>query len=174
MEAAQIFGTDVAIERDLHAELRQPRAEIPQRLGELLLAGNAAREIELAADFGRRIEERHVVAALRRRHRARHSRGARADDGNLPLLRRGHELQFGLATRVRIHQARRRLPLEDLIEAGLIAADASVDLVGAIERGLVDEVRIGEERPRHRHHVGVAAREQGLGGRRIVDAVGRD
>ena len=37
--------------RTVDAEPRQPRAEIAQRLGEFLLARNASREIELAADF---------------------------------------------------------------------------------------------------------------------------
>ena len=56
--------------RDVDAEPRQPRAEVAQRLGKFFLAGNAPREIELAADL------------VRRRRTA--SRGARARPPSWP------------------------------------------------------------------------------------------
>jgi hypothetical protein len=51
------------------------------------------------------------------------------------------------------------LAREDLVEARLVAADARVDLVRPVLGRLAHELRVGEERARHRHHVGVAARE---------------
>ena len=162
------------IEPQLDACFRQPHAKIAQRLGEFLLARNAAREIELAADLRRGIEQGHVVAALGGSQRARHAGRTGADDGDLAPCRGRLEDQLGFATRVRIDQAGRRLALEYLVEARLVAADAGVDFVGASVRRLGDKVGVGEEWTRHRHHVGVAAREDRFGGGGIVDAVGRD
>ena len=64
---------------------------------------------------------------------------------------------------------------EDLIEAGLIAGDADVDLVGASpSRRLVDEVRVGQERARHRDQVARRRREHCFGELRRIDAIGCD
>ncbi|MCY1401763.1 hypothetical protein D9M71_168860 [compost metagenome] len=61
-----------------------------------------------------------------------------------------------------------------MVQAGLVATDAGVDLVGAAFSGLVDEVRVGEERTGHGHHVGVAFGQDLLGHFRGIDAVGGD
>ena len=57
-------------------------AEVAQRLRELLLARNAAREVELAADLGGGVEQRDRVARLGGRRRAGEARRAGADDGD--------------------------------------------------------------------------------------------
>ena len=61
-----------------------------------------------------------------------------------------------------------------MVEAGLVAADAGVDFVGAGAGRLDHEIRIGQQRARHRHHVGTALGQHPLGYGRIVDAVGGD
>jgi hypothetical protein len=73
-----------------------------------------------------------------------------------------------------IDQAGTELAREDVVEAGLVAGDAGVDRVGAAGGGLVHELGIGEEGPRHRHHVGIAAGQHVFGDLRVVDAVGGD
>src|SRR3989338_7585172 len=64
------------------------------------------------------------------------------------------------------------LAIEDVIEAGLVATDAGVDFITAILCRLLHEESIGEKRPRHRHHVGIAARQHVLCHFRCVDAIG--
>ena len=114
------------------------------------------------------------MAGLRGRRRAGESRRTGADDRD-PLLPRGglHDDQR-LVAGARIDEAGGDLAREDLVETRLVAGDAGVDLVGAARRRLVDELRIREERPRHRHHVAVAASENRFGHRRVVDTVGGD
>ena len=51
VEAAQVVGIRAPAQLDLDAEPLEPRAEVAQRLGELFLAGDAPREVELAADL---------------------------------------------------------------------------------------------------------------------------
>ena len=163
-----------AVQFDAHAELPQPRAEIPERFREFLLARNPACEVELAADLARRLEQGDVMATRRGCGRAREPRRPRAHDHHLQPLRGGLQTHFGFAACKRVDEARCDLPGEDVIEARLVAADARVDFVGAIFRCLVDELRIGQERPRHRHHVGIAARKNRFARGRVVDPVGRD
>ena len=74
----------------------------------------------------------------------------------------------------RVDQATGQLAAEGVIQARLVATDAGVDFIGAACSGLVDEVRVGEERPRHRDHVGIAFGQNLLGDFRGVDAVGGD
>ncbi|MNF59366.1 hypothetical protein D3C84_409520 [compost metagenome] len=61
-----------------------------------------------------------------------------------------------------------------MVQAGLVAADAGVDLVAAALGGLVDELRVREERSGHGDHVGVALGQHLFGHFRGVDAVGGD
>ena len=77
-------------------------------------------------------------------------------------------------TRTRVDEAAGESAVEDVIEAGLIAADAGVDLVAASGGGLAHELRVGQERTGHRDHVGVAARQHLFGDFWRVDAVGGD
>ena len=61
-----------------------------------------------------------------------------------------------------------------MIQAGLIARNAGIDAFGAPIAGLVDPCRVGQQRARHRHHVGVTAGHDPLGNVGHVDAVGGD
>ena len=174
IEALELVRLDAAIEMERDTRALDDAAIVAKRLRELVLPRNAAREIELAADLGGGVEQRDGVARFCRRGRAREPGRAGADDGDPLLPRRGLHDDQRLVAGPRIDEARGDLAREDLVEARLVAGDARVDLVGAPGRRLVDELRVGEKRPRHRHHVAVAAREHRLGHRRIVDPVGRD
>ena len=68
-------------------------------------------------------------------------------DGDLMYASSGHCL-----VAARIDQARCDLLFEDLIKAGLIAADARVDFIVSVGLGFDDQVGISEERP-HRNQV---------------------
>ena len=61
-----------------------------------------------------------------------------------------------------------------MVQAGLVAADAGIDPLAVPSGRLVDELRIGEERARHGHHVGITLRQHLFGHFRRVDAVGGD
>ena len=174
VEAHEVGCTRAHAQSCLHAEPLEARAVVTQRLRKFFLAGNAPREIELAADFRRRIEQGDVMSALGCGDRCRHARGAGADDGNFPRRRGRRECPFRFATGKGIHQARRNLPGEDLVEACLVARDACIDFVGAAGGCLVHEIGIGEEWSSHRNHVGIAASDHIVAHARIVDPVGRD
>ena len=156
----------------LHAGAGDLVGEVAQGLVELLLARHLLGHVELAADLGRAVVEVHLVAALGQHRRGGQPGRAGADHGDALLLLRGGIDQFGLVACARIHQAGGGLQLEGVIEAGLVAADAGVDLVRAVLRGLVDELGIGQQRTRHADHVGLAGGEDLLRDLRIVDAIG--
>ncbi len=58
-------------------------------------------------------------------------------------------------TSLRINQATGALVLESMIKTSLVAGDAGIDFIGAILLRLEHEFGIGQEWPRHRHHVSV-------------------
>ncbi|WP_430601023.1 hypothetical protein [Acinetobacter baumannii] len=62
-------------------------------------------------------------------------------------------------TRARVHQTGGDFADEDPIETGLIAADTGVDLIGASDCALDQKFGVGKERAGHRHHIGIAARQ---------------
>ena len=97
-----------------------------------------------------------------------------ADHGDGPGARGGRVDQFGFRAGARIHQAARALVLEHVVEAGLVAGDAGVDGRRAPAAGLFHPLRVREQGPRHRDHVGAAGRQHGFGHLGRVDAVGRD
>ena len=174
VERREVGGRDLAPESQVDAGEFDPAAEIAQRLTELLLAGNPLRQVELAADFRRSVEQRHRVPGLGGGDGAGEASRAGADDCDRFSACRRHNNELGLAARAGIDEARGDPAFEDLVEARLIAGDTGVDLVGASRRRLADEFGVGEERPRHRHHVGVAARKEIIGNFGIVDPVGGD
>lgn len=97
-----------------------------------------------------------------------------ADDGDA-LLRPGRgQHEFGLVAGARVDQAAGDLAAEGVVEAGLVAADAGVDGLGAAGRGLGDEVGVGEEGAGQRDQVGAAVGEDLLGDLGGVDAVAGD
>ncbi|KOS76514.1 hypothetical protein DM46_2853 [Burkholderia mallei] len=169
----QLGRVDAAIQPQLHARELDLACEVSQRLVKLLLARNALGHVELAADLGRRVEQLDAMAALREHRRAREAGRPRADHRDALRACRARVVQLRFVACARIQQARRDLILERMIEACLIAADARVDLVDAAFSRLLHEFRIGEKRPRHRHHVRAAVRENLLGDFRPVDPVRR-
>ena len=74
----------------------------------------------------------------------------------------------------RVDEAGGHLADEDLIQAGLVTADAGVDLIRASALRFGQQLGIRKERPRHRHHVGIAARYHIVRHLRVVNAVGGD
>jgi hypothetical protein len=60
----KVGGGDTAIELDVDLQFLQTRTEVAQGFAEFLLARDAAREVELAADFRGGIEQADLVPAL--------------------------------------------------------------------------------------------------------------
>jgi hypothetical protein len=84
-------------------------------------------------------------------------------------------VQQRLVAGARVDQAAHLQPAaEGVVQAGLVAADAGVDLVLAALARLVHQLGVGQHRPRHRHQVGIAAGQHVLGHLRHVDAVAGD
>ena len=174
VEVGEVVDLGAAAEVDLDAAELEPPAVVADRLGELLLAGDPHGEGELAAEVVGGLEELDAVAALGQGDRGGEASRPGADDGDVlgATGRREHERR--LADGARVHEARRRLLGEGVVEAGLVAGDAGVDLVGAVGRGLGDPVGVGEEGARHRDEVGAAVGDDLLGEVGHRDAVGRD
>ena len=82
------------------------------------------------------------------------------------------DADLGLVAGQRIDQTGRPLVLKDEVEAGLIACNAGVDLVASVIFGFAHPVGISEQRPGHRHHVGIAVGEHLFCHFGHVDAVG--
>ncbi len=102
----------------------------------------------------------------------RQPRRASADNRQVFTRSRRKDRHFGFVTSARVNQARCHLADKDLIEAGLVAANAGVDLIGATRLRFGEQLGIGEERTGHRHHIGIAARQNIVGDLRIVNSVG--
>lgn len=114
-------------------------AEVADRLVELLLAGDTAGDVELAACLLGGVEEGDGVAALGGGDGAGEAGGPGADDGD-PFAQPGRgEDQLGLVAGARVDQAAADAAAEGVVQAGLVAADAGVDGVGAPACGLGDE-----------------------------------
>ena len=74
--------------------------------------------------------------------------------------------------RTRVDQAGSDLAAKGVVQTGLVAADAGVDVLCAARGSLVDELRVCQEGARHAHHVGLATGQHFFGHLRGVDAVG--
>ena len=77
----------------------------------------------------------------------------------------------GLAAGCRIVHAQRLVAFIDAVKA-IGGADAGADILFAAVRDLGDDMRIGDQRPGHAHHVEFALGDGMAGGRHIVDAGG--
>ncbi len=174
VEALEVGRGGLRAKTQLHARLLHPHPEVAEHLVELLLARHALGEVDLTAQLRRGFEERDAVAAFGGVGREAHARRAAAHDDD-PLGRvRLREIQLQLIGRAGVHEAGGALLFEDVIEAGLVAADAGVDVIRPVLGGLLHEVGVGEQRPRHAHHVRIAIGEDGFRHFRRVDAVRRD
>ena len=87
-------------------------------------------------------------------------------------LRRFNVSQLGFMAGPRVDQAGGQLAAEGMIQTSLVTADAGVDLVGTILLRLQHQLSIGQERPGHGDHVGIAVRQDFLGDIRHVNPVG--
>ena len=170
----QVRGRRADPQSDVDAVLVEHAGEVADGLGELLLAGNPSGEVELATDVRMGLEQRHEVPALRGGHRGGQTRGTRPDDGDAPGAAGGLQRQRGLAPGSRVEQARHRFVDEHMIQAGLVAGDAGVDLVGSVGAGLAHPVGVGQQRPGHRDQADVGVGEDLLGRLGHVDAIGGD
>jgi len=168
----QIVSRYAGIQAQIDTGRLQLLLEVAQGLVELFLARHALGHVELTADLGGRIEQGHAVAALGRHRCRRQARRASTHHGDFLHLSGRDVVQFGLVAGTRIDQAAGQLATEGVIQAGLVATDAGVDLVGTTGRCLVDEFRVSQERTRHRNHVGITGRQHFLGHIGGIDAVG--
>ncbi|MNV37256.1 hypothetical protein D3C71_1287690 [compost metagenome] len=162
------------IQTHFHAGINEAMAEVAQRLVEFFLARNTLGHIELTADLAGGIKQRDVMTTLGRHRRAGQTGRACTDYGH--ALGRGGRVinQFGFMRGARVDQTGRALVDEDVIQAGLVAGNAGVDgfrLAGAC---LGRPLRIGQQRARQRHHVGMAVGQHAFGDVGHVDAVHRD
>ena len=114
------------------------------------------------------------MAALRGRDGKAQARRAGADHGNALFCSDRGDHQFRLVAGAGVDQAACDLAAEGVVQAGLVAGDAGVDLVGPALARLAHEVGISQQRPRHGDHVGTAFGQQALGHLGRVDAVGGD
>ena len=170
--ALQFVALHAPVQHHLDAGAFDALLKVAQGLVELFLAGDHLGHVELTADLAGLVEQGHVVAALRR-HRGAGQPGGAGTHHRHFLGRGGAQIdQLGFVAGARVHQAGGALELEGMIQAGLVAGDAGVDLVGAAFGGLVDELRVRQQRPGHGHRVRLAAGDDALGGVRIVDPVG--
>ncbi len=172
--ARKAFRIGARPEAHLDARQLQLPAEIAQGFLKLLLARHLPGDVELAADLRCSLIKGNIVSASGRGHRAAQTGRPRAHHRDPLACGGGRDRQFRLVARQRVHEAGRDLAGEDVVEAGLVAGDAGVDLVSAVLAGLAHEEGIGQQRPGHRHHVAIAFGQQPLGHLRRVDAVGGD
>ena len=107
-------------------------AVVTQRLVKLLFAGDLFGDIKLAADLRERIEQRDVMTAGGGVN-GEGQTGRPGADHRQPFRRVGRQDRHqGFMTGARVDQTGGDFADEDPIETRLIAADAGVDLIGAI------------------------------------------
>ena len=80
----------------------------------------------------------------------------------------------GLVAGTGVHQARGDLSTKGVVQTGLVAANADVDLIGFSRCRFVHKVRVGQKRARHGDHVRHAVGKHLFGHLGRVDAVGGD
>ena len=132
VEAGEVVDLGTAAEVHRDAGELEPTPVVADGLGEVLLAGDPHRDGELAAEVVARLEELDVVAALGERDRGGEPGGTGADDGDVLAAAARHEHEGRLVGGARVDEAARGLLREGVVEAGLVAGDARVDLVGTV------------------------------------------
>ncbi len=107
-------------------------AVVTQRLVKLLFAGDLFGDIKLTADLRERIKQSDVMTAGGSVY-GEGQTGRPGADHRQPFRRVGRQDRHqGFMTRARVDQTGGDFADEDPIETRLIAADAGVDLIGAI------------------------------------------
>ena len=114
-----------------HASHFDHPAVVAQCFVKFLFAGDLFGDIKLPADLAMCIKQRYLMTTRRRIDGKRQPRRTCADHRQIFFLHGGKDRHFGFVAGARIHQARGDFANEDLIEAGLIAANAGVDLIGS-------------------------------------------
>ena len=100
--AGDFGGRHAGVELEHDAGLLDAAAEVAQGLGELLLARDLHRDVELPANARTGLEQRDLVPALGGCGGEGQARGAGADDGKLFRRRRLRDDQFGFMAGARI------------------------------------------------------------------------
>ena len=114
------------------------------------------------------------MAALRRRDGRGQAGRAAADDRDPLAGGGGAEHEQRLVRGAGVDQAAGGAALEGVVQAGLVARDARVDLLRLVGLRLARPVRVGEPGPGHLHQVGLAVSERPLGLVGHVDPVRGD
>ena len=138
------------------------------------LAGNALGKVELAANFFGRFEQGHPVPAFGRDGCKGQTRWSCTHDRNVLNCDSWRDCDLRLPTGAGIDEAACQLAGECMVQAGLVAGDAGVDLILAALARLVDQIRVRKHRPCHRDDVCIAPRQHLFGDLRHVDAIARD
>ena len=133
--------------------------------------GNACASNACPAESALALAQGDVVAALSR-HRGRlHATGSAARDQDAFLAgRRPLAVVAKLSTGLGMLNARDRIARLHVADAGLIAADAGADVVGASLPRLVGHLRIADLGAGHAAHVGLAGADDLLAHLRLIDA----
>ena len=127
----------------------------------------------LAAELRAALVKRHPVAAPRRDRGRLHAARPTADDHDRALTRGRLERSIDeLAPGLGVLDARDTVMRQAVADAGLVAADAGADVVGAAGLGLGGEFGVADHRPRHAAHIRLTGRDDPLGDLRLVDAPG--
>ena len=170
--SCQILRADAGVQSQRHAVQLDLSTVITQGLIKLFLARHLFGHVELAADFASSIKQSDIKSAAGGSGGKGQTGRPGAHHGNALFgWRRGFDHQR-LVAGARIDQAGGDLAAEGVVQAGLVAADAGVDIVGLALGGLAHKFCIRQERAGHGDHVGHAVGQNLLGHFRRVDAVG--
>mmetsp|Transcript_11159 Transcript_11159/g.25021 ORF Transcript_11159/g.25021 Transcript_11159/m.25021 type:complete len:296 (+) Transcript_11159:463-1350(+) len=134
-------------------QLGQPVTEVANRFVELLLTGYALGHVELSADLAALVVQDDAMSNRCRGGRECHPRRSGTNDANGQPFFRGDRIlldgELRLVTGQRVDQTAGRPSDEGMIEAGLVAGDAGIDVIDITLAGLPNDIRIGKERSGH-------------------------
>ena len=137
VEAGHGRGRGLAPEPQVDPAPRRHGLEPRHEAVELLLARDDAGEVELPADPGVPLEQRHGMAPLGRRQRGGEARRRRRPPRRCGVGRRSGRTTSSVSCGgARVDEAGRDLAREGVVEAGLVAGDAGRDLGRAALRRL--------------------------------------
>ena len=149
IKCPQIPGRDVGIQSQIDSVKIEHLAIVAQGFVELLFAGDLLGDIKLAANLAMTIKKGNLMSARGGVNR-KGQPGRTSADHRQPLRRgRGRYRHQGFMAGARVDQARGDLAGEDPIEAGLVAADAGIDLFRPSALCFGEKFAVGEERAGH-------------------------
>ena len=168
------LGIHLLAELQIDAAQFKLLAKITKRLVELLFTGDLLGKVELTPNFAGSVKQGDVKAASRCRGRKRQPSWAGTHHSHALFRARRRFDHQRLVAGTRVHQAGRDLAAKGVVQTGLVAANAGIDFISLARSRLVHKVWVGEEGPRHRHHIGHAIGQHLFSHLRRVDAVGGD